>query len=227
MRGPRHSAGLPATLLAGCVLALGACGDDDEGAANTTASEEGCAEVDAPAPKDASFDRPEKVLSRGEQATAVVETSCGKFEISLDTKLAPKTTNSFAFLAEQGFYDDTLFHRIATDFVIQGGDPKQDGTGGPGYSVTEPPPADTEYLNGTVAMAKTGVEPPGTSGSQFFVVTAPADSGIPTPDYALLGEVSDGEDVVAAIGDLGDPASGQTGTPLQPVVIESVTIEHR
>jgi peptidyl-prolyl cis-trans isomerase B (cyclophilin B) len=141
--------------------------------------------------------------------------------IELDTKGSPKTANSFAFLAEQGFYDGTVFHRIAPGFVIQGGDPKGDGTGGPGYSVTEAPPQDTTYAKGLVAMAKTAVEPPGTSGSQFFVVTAPADAGLP-PDYAVLGEVTEGTDVVEAIGELGDPATEQ---PLQPVTIDSVTIE--
>ena len=91
--------------------------------------------------------------------------------------------------------------------MIQGGDPLGTGRGGPGYSVDEPPPSDAEYTRGTVAMAKTAVEPPGRSGSQFFVVTA-ADAGLP-PDYALLGEVSSGEDVVDRIAELGDPASGE------------------
>jgi peptidyl-prolyl cis-trans isomerase B (cyclophilin B) len=208
-------------LLALCAVLLVACGDDDEdSAAPETTAEAPCAEVEAPAPKDERFDAPERVLQRGEPATATVQTSCGSFEIELDTKGSPKTANSFAFLAEQGFYDGTVFHRIAPGFVIQGGDPKGDGTGGPGYSVTEPPPQDTTYSRGLVAMAKTAVEPPGTSGSQFFVVTAPADAGLP-PDYAVLGEVIEGMDVVEAIGGLGDPASEQ---PLQTVTIESVTI---
>ena len=102
-----------------------------------------------------------------------------------------------------------MFHRIAPGFVIQGGDPKGSdpqvaGTGGPGYSVTEAPAQNTVYAKGLVAMAKTAVEPPGASGSQFFVVTAPADAGLP-PDYAVLGEVTEGIDVVEAIGELGDP----------------------
>jgi peptidyl-prolyl cis-trans isomerase B (cyclophilin B) len=220
---------LLALVAAALALALlGACGDDDDdGASETTTTAAGaageCAEVETPAPKDVRFDKPEQALSPGEKATAVVETSCGTFEIKLDTKNAPKTANSFAFLAEEGFYDGTAFHRIVPGFVIQGGDPTGSGSGGPGYSVDEAPPADTSYLKGSVAMAKTAVEPPGRSGSQFYVVTA-ADAGLP-PDYALLGQVVEGIDVVEAIGDLGDPASGQEGAPTQPVTIESVTIE--
>ena len=106
--------------------------------------------------------------------------------------------------------------------MIQGGDPLGTGMGGPGYSVDEPPPANAEYTKGTVAMAKTAAEPPGRSGSQFFVVTA-ADAGLP-PDYALLGEVSSGMDVVERIASLGDPASGQTGTPLATVVIRTIAV---
>jgi peptidyl-prolyl cis-trans isomerase B (cyclophilin B) len=218
MRAPRPRLLAPLAL---CAVLLVACGDDEEdSAAPATTAEGECAEVEAPAPKDEKFDAPELVLRRGKPAAATVQTSCGSFVIELDTKGSPKTANSFAFLAEQGFYDDTVFHRIAPGFVIQGGDPKGDGTGGPGYSVTEAPPQDTTYATGLVAMAKTAVEPPGASGSQFFVVTAPADAGLP-PDYAVLGEVTEGIEVVEAIGELGDPATEQ---PLQTVTIDSVTI---
>lgn len=214
------------TALVAAVVIVMVGGDDEEGSGSTasTAADGECAEVEAPEPKDASFDNPDEVLEPGAEATAVVETSCGTFEIALDTENSPKTANSFAFLAEEGFYDDTVFHRIAPGFVIQGGDPQgtgpQPGGGGPGYSVTEAPPQDTSYTRGLVAMAKTEVEPPGTSGSQFFVVTAPADAGLP-PDYAVLGEVSEGLDVVEAISELGD-ASEQ---PTQTVTVDSVSIE--
>ena len=207
-------------LLALCTALLVACGDDDEDSTTTSASAGECAEVEAPTPKDEKFRHPELVLKRGEPAIATVETSCGSFVIELDTKGSPKTANSFAFLAEEGFYDGTSFHRIAPGFVIQGGDPQGTGTGGPGYSVTEPPPEDTTYARGLVAMAKTAVDPPGTSGSQFFVVTAPADAGLP-PDYAVLGRVTEGMDVVETISRLGDPA---TEKPLQTVTIDSIAI---
>jgi peptidyl-prolyl cis-trans isomerase B (cyclophilin B) len=214
----------PAAILAGVLAALmlAACGDDESPstASTTTAAAGECAQVEAPPAKNDKFKKPEQVLTKGEPATATVETSCGSFAIALDTENSPKTANSFAFLAEQGFYDGTIFHRIAPGFVIQGGDPTGTGNGGPGYTVVEPPPQDTTYSKGLVAMAKTAVEPPGASGSQFFVVTAPADAGLP-PDYAVLGEVSEGADVVAAIGKLGDP----TEQPTQVVTIDGVTID--
>ena len=105
--------------------------------------------------------------------------------------------------------------------MIQGGDPTGEGTGGPGYYVDEPPPANTAYTKGVVAMAKSAAEPPGRSGSQFYVVTG-ADAGLP-PDYAVVGKIVDGEDTVSAIEDLG--VAGSDGPPSQPVVIEKAKLE--
>ncbi len=186
---------------------------------STTASANDCKQVAAPKPKQISLAAPKQTIKKGEKLTAVVETSCGTFEIALDTTRAPKTANSFAYLADKGFYDNLTFHRIAPGFVIQGGDPLGNGTGGPGYSVNEKPPANLSYTKGIVAMAKSSAEPPGRSGSQFFVVTAP-DAGLP-PDYALLGRVSKGYDVVARIGALGTPAE----KPRQTVLIDKITIQ--
>lgn len=180
---------------------------------------EGCEEVEAPQPKTVSFKAPKQVLAKGEKATAVVKTSCGSFEIALDTERAPKTANSFAFLAEEGFYDELTFPRIVPEFVIQGGSPENTTNGGPGYSIVEKPPANLAYTKGVVAMAKSGAEPPGTSGSQFFVVTG-ADAALP-PEYALVGKVSTGMGTVERIGELGTPAE----TPKQTVLIDAVTIE--
>jgi len=185
----------------------------------TAANADRCKQVEVPQPKTVSFKKPDQVLEAGKPATAVVKTSCGTFEIALDTKRAPKTANSFAFLAEEGFFDELIFHRVAPGFVIQGGDPEGTGTGGPGYSVDEKPPANLAYTKGVVAMAKSSAEPPGRSGSQFFVVTAP-DAGLP-PEYALVGKVSEGYSVVAKIDALGTPEE----TPKQTVLIEEVTIE--
>jgi peptidyl-prolyl cis-trans isomerase B (cyclophilin B) len=179
----------------------------------------GCKKVEAPPPKHVHLKAPKQTVKPGEELTAVVQTSCGSFDIALDTKRAPKTTNSFAFLAGQGFYDDLTFHRIAPGFVIQGGDPLGNGTGGPGYSVVEKPPSNLSYTKGTVAMAKSSAEPPGSSGSQFFVVTAP-DAGLPA-EYALVGKVSKGYPVVTRIEKLGTPAE----KPKQTVLIEKITIE--
>jgi peptidyl-prolyl cis-trans isomerase B (cyclophilin B) len=194
-------------------------GGDDDDSTTAAASTDGCEQVEIPAPKQVSFKAPKEVLKKGEEATAVVETSCGTFEIALDTERAPKTANSFAFLAEEGFYDDLSFHRIVPEFVIQGGDPEGTGSGGPGYSVEEKPPANLAYTKGVVAMAKSSAEPPGTSGSQFYVVTG-ADAGLP-PEYALVGKVDEGLDVVERIGNLGTSSE----KPKQPVLIKSITIE--
>ena len=133
------------------------------------------------------------------------ETSCGSFTVDLDTERAPDAAASLVALARDGFFDDTIFHRIVPDFVIQGGDPTQTGSGGPGYSTVDAPPAGSKYVKGVMAMAKTAVEAPGTSGSQFFVVTGD-DVGLPA-EYAIVGEVSQGIDTVERIGALGGPTS--------------------
>lgn len=205
-------------LVVGIVLVTGGGGDSQA----DVAAVDGCREVEEPAAKTVDLEAPApgQVVARGQAASAVVETSCGSFTIELDTERAPKTANSFAYLAEQGVFDGTRFHRIVDDFVIQGGDPQGTGTGGPGYSVREAPPRNLAYEPGVVAMAKTASEPAGTSGSQFFVVTGSGGASL-TPDYALVGEVSDGMDVVRRIGGLGDAGEQPTKT----VVIDSVTIE--
>ncbi|HEX6687047.1 MAG TPA: peptidylprolyl isomerase [Solirubrobacterales bacterium] len=187
---------------------------------STAASTGGCKQVEAPKPKTVSFKAPKQTVQPDETLTAVVATSCGSFDIALDAKRAPKTVNSFVFLSEEGFYDDLTFHRVAPEFVIQGGDPLGTGTGGPGYSVDEKPPANLAYTKGVVAMAKSSAEPPGRSGSQFFVVLS-ADAGLP-PEYALVGKVDKGFDVVEQIAKLGNP---ETGKPKQTVLIESISIE--
>jgi cyclophilin family peptidyl-prolyl cis-trans isomerase len=172
--------------------------------------------VAQPAPKQVQLSRPTATLNG--PATATVRTSCGSFAIALDVQRAPKTASSFAYLARQGVYDDTFFHRIVPGFVIQGGDPTGTGSGGPGYFIDERPPRALSYTRGIVAMAKSAAEPPGRSGSQFFVVTVP-DAGL-TPDYALVGRVSSGFDVVQRIEQLGTAS----GAPKAPVVIRRVTV---
>jgi peptidyl-prolyl cis-trans isomerase B (cyclophilin B) len=149
-----------------------------------------------------------------------VETNCGSFTIALDVEKAPNTAASLVALARSGFYDGTVFHRIVPNFVIQGGDPTATGNGGPGYSTIDRPPGTVRYTRGVVAMAKTQEAPAGTAGSQFFVVTG-ADSGL-LPDYAYVGRVSKGLDVVERIGRLGDPSSEH---PTQPVVIAHVAVQ--
>jgi peptidyl-prolyl cis-trans isomerase B (cyclophilin B) len=217
-----------AAVIVGVILISRSGGSDDKGKSDTTASAgketgaNGCKKVKDPGPKEETLKapKPEQAVKKGEEATAVVETNCGTFKIALDTTRAPKTANSFAYMAEEGFYDDLIFHRIVPEFVIQGGDPEGVGTGGPGYKVVEKPPANLAYTKGVVAMAKSETEPPGTSGSQFYVVTG-ADAGLP-PEYALVGKVSEGLDVVEKIGNV--PVNGET--PKETVLIEKMTIEH-
>ncbi len=219
---------VPTLLLLILALSLAACGGSDEPEASGTtgatteepsSSEDGCANVEQPATKpDGGEKAPTESLDPGTTYELVVETTCGDFTIRLDPTLAPKTTASLVALAESGFYDDTTFHRVVPGFVIQGGDPTASGTGGPGYTTVDPPPTDTQYTTGTVAMAKGPADPAGTSGSQFFVVTAP-DAGLP-PDYAVIGKVTKGMETVSAIEALG---LGD-GPPGKPVVIEKVTV---
>lgn len=193
------------------------CGGDSTTTATVGAN--GCKEVEKPESKHVKLPAPKQTVKRGEKLTAVVQTSCGSFEIALDTKQAPKTANSFAYLADEGFYEDLTFHRVVSGFVIQGGDPLGTGTGGPGYSIVEPPPENASYTKGVVAMAKSSAEPPGSSGSQFFVVTS-VDTGLP-PEYALVGKVSKGYETVTRIDSLATPSE----KPKQTVLIEKITIE--
>ena len=161
-------------------------------------------------------------LDDGQTHSILVKTNKGDFTFDLATKTSPCTTASFAGLVDKGFFDGLTFHRIVPGFVIQGGDPEGNGSGGPGYSVVDKPPADTTYEKGLVAMAKTQTDPSGTSGSQFFVVTSNGVS-LP-PDYAVLGHVTDGMDVVEAIGKLGNP-SDAAGTPTEKVTIDKMELK--
>jgi peptidyl-prolyl cis-trans isomerase B (cyclophilin B) len=217
-------------LLAVCAVLLAGCGGgDDKGDATATPEsaqsvqdETGCQAVSDPGPKDVGkLPKPKEKLSASKTYVATVSTNCGDFEITLDSKRAPKTGGSFKYLADKGFFDNTKFHRVEGDFVIQGGDPNGDGTGGPGYSVVEAPPSDLTYSRGVVAMAKTQIEAPGTSGSQFFVVTA-EDTPLP-PEYALLGTVSKGQETVDKIAAV--PVNGST--PIDPVVIRQIKVTER
>ncbi len=164
---------------------------------------------------------PTPTLVDGKDNIVTFKTSEGSFAITLDTKRAPATANSVAYLTKKGFYDGLNFHRVVPDFVIQGGDPNGDGTGGPGYSVTEAPPGDLTYTRGIVAMAKGGADAPGASGSQFFVVSA-ADVGLP-PEYALVGKVTKGLGTVDKITALGEG----DGPPRKEVKITSAKLNAR
>jgi cyclophilin family peptidyl-prolyl cis-trans isomerase len=146
--------------------------------------------------------KPTGVLARGRHYAVTFVTNCGSFTIAIDQAESPHATASFVALAQRGFFDHTIFHRIVPGFVIQGGDPTGTGTGGPGYLTVDPPPASAAYLLGVVAMAKTSSQANGTAGSQFFVVTE-ANANLP-PQYAIIGKVSAGIGVVDHIGQLGN-----------------------
>lgn len=207
-------------LLALALIALAAagCGGGDDEATAPASGE--CESVEAPAPREPEArEAPADPVTAGTSYSLALETSCGTFTVALDTRRAPETTASLVALARDGYFDDTVFHRIVPGFVIQGGDPTQTGGGGPGYSTVDVPPPGSKYVKGVVAMAKAPTEPPGASGSQFFVVTG-ADAGLPA-EYAIVGEVTEGLDVVERIGELGDPTTEQ---PTQPVVIKTVIV---
>ncbi|MGH2767896.1 MAG: peptidylprolyl isomerase, partial [Actinomycetota bacterium] len=158
-------------------------------------------------------------LNRSKTYTATVETSCGAITVELADDERPQTVNSFVSLARSGFYDGLTFHRVKGDFVVQGGDPAGNGTGGPGYNVTEAPAAGTKYPRGTVAMAKGGVEPAGTFGSQFFFVSGAEGEALP-PLYAMLGRVRDGIEVLDRVEAV--PVEGER--PLQTIYIVKISI---
>ena len=186
------------------------------GADGSTAEADSCRQVAAAAPKDEQLPAPDASSPTAKGVT--FDTSCGSFTVEFDPD-SPKTAASMQYLVEKGFYDGLGFHRVVPGFVIQGGDPRGDGSGGPGYSVTEAPPKDTKYTKGVVAMAKSQAEAPGTSGSQFFVVTG-ADAQLP-PDYAVVGKVTDGLDTVDRISALG---VADNVPPKMPIVIDSASL---
>lgn len=150
-----------------------------------------------------------------------LETNKGTIEVEFFPEDAPNTVNNFVCLAEDGYYDQTPFHRIVKGFVIQGGDPTGTGSGGPGYKFADEPIA-RDYERGTLAMANAG---PNTNGSQFFIVLDDLRGKLPK-NYTIFGRVTEGQDVVAAIADTRTVAgrSGENSTPTEPITLEKVTI---
>jgi cyclophilin family peptidyl-prolyl cis-trans isomerase len=223
-------------------LAVGACGGDDSESSGLTAptatsiagtptTQSGgdvetatvaCPPEDGAGEPTREFDAaPPDCLEPGKVYEAVVTTNKGEFVITIDRESAPVAANNFVFLARNGYYDDTVCHRIIPGFVVQCGDPTATGTGGPGYTIVDEPPAPGQYRIGSVAMAKTLA--PDSAGSQFFVITGPDGASLP-PEYALFGEVTAGlETAVVAMAAAGSP----TGTPTEPVEIQSIRIVQR
>ena len=196
-----------------------------QSAAAATTSSLACSNVSKPAPRAAAKLKPPAArLDPAKRWSLTFRTSCGTFVVLLLPRTSPRATASLVALAHKRFFDGTIFHRIVPGFVIQGGDPTQSGAGGPGYTTVDTPAPSTRYVTGVVAMAKTGSEPRGAAGSQFFVMTGPAPTL--SPDYAVVGRVTSGLAVVERIGRLGDPAD-PNGTPTKVVVIERVTVATR
>jgi peptidylprolyl isomerase len=163
---------------------------------------------------------PEMVIDPTKRYTAEIDTSMGTMVVALDPIAAPKTVNSFVFLARDGFYDGVIFHRVIQGFVLQGGDPEGSGRGGPGYRFEDELPKKGMYEIGSLAMANAG---PNTNGSQFFVISGPNGVSLP-PSYSLFGKVVKGLDVVDAIEKV---PTGAADRPKTDVVINTITVtEH-
>ena len=152
--------------------------------------------------------------------TATVDTSAGAMTLELFAAEAPLTVNNFVFLAREGFYQDCQFHRVIKDFMIQGGCPKGDGTGGPGYQFQDEP-VTRRYVKGTLAMANAG---PNTNGSQFFIVHG-NDVGLP-PNYTIFGMLTAGAAVLDTLANAPVQRSrgGEPSSPTERLVINNITI---
>jgi cyclophilin family peptidyl-prolyl cis-trans isomerase len=153
-------------------------------------------------------------LAPGQTRTVEIKTSKGSITLEIDGSLSPIAAGNFVALIECHFYDGVVFHRVVPGFVIQGGDPKGTGAGGPGYTIDDEP-VTTTYHRGTVAMARTPAAH--SEGSQFFIVLA--DSASFAPTYAILGEVTAGMDTVDAIA-----AAADGEIPSHPIAMDAVSV---
>jgi len=162
---------------------------------------------------------PETIIDQSKTYIVILRTTAGDITIALNAKATPVTANNFVWLAKKNFYDNTIFHRVIKGFMIQGGDPKGDGAGGPGYQFKDEP-FTGEYVRGTVAMANAG---PNTNGSQFFIMHA--DYPLPK-NYVIFGQVAKGLDVVdkIAAAPVEMSSSGEQSKPVNPVKVNSVEI---
>jgi peptidyl-prolyl cis-trans isomerase B (cyclophilin B) len=160
-----------------------------------------------------------KPASTGDLPLVTLETSEGNIVIEMDTENAPKAAGRFIDHVEAGTYDGLTFHRIIPGFVIQGGDPAGNGTGGTDSSVVGETPTDG-YPVGSLAAAKTATDPPGTFDIQFFITTGPQGEQLP-PEYARFGKVVEGMDVVTKIENV---ETGPGDVPVEPVTINKATV---
>ena len=223
------------SLAVGLVLLLGllaACGDGgkvtvtfEPAVTPTAAAAQTSTPAPAPAPADTERTRmqwnspPEMVIDPEKRYFATLRTNKGVVEVELFPKETPIAVNNFIFLARQGFYDGTPFHRVIKGFMVQGGDPTGKGTGGPGYRFDDEP-ITRDYLRGTLAMANAG---PNTNGSQFFIMHQ--NYALPK-NYIIFGQATDGLDVVDAMANtpVKSSSSGERSVPTEPLILESVEI---
>ena len=158
---------------------------------------------------------PEMVIDLAKTYRATLDTNHGEIVIEFDAERSPQTVNNFVFLANDGFYDGVIFHRVIENFMIQGGDPTGTGRGGPGYRFRDEIEGAGEYSRGTVAMANAG---PNTNGSQFFICHT--DVGLPH-SYTIFGSVVSGMEAVDSIA---NSPTDRNDRPHDDVVIEKVTV---
>lgn len=165
---------------------------------------------------------PKMEIDKTKTYTATLKTSQGDIIIKLNADKTPVTVNNFVSLAKKGFYDGTVFHRVIKGFMIQGGDPKGDGTGGPGYRFDDEK-FDGEYTRGTIAMANAG---PNTNGSQFFIMHA--DYDLPK-NYVIFGSVEKGIEVVDKIAEskVQIGASGEESDPVEKTTVQGIEVEEK
>jgi peptidyl-prolyl cis-trans isomerase B (cyclophilin B) len=196
-------------MMVGLVLVVAGCGSSSKPAASTSTT----------TATTATATTCKAAVPLGSVAT--IDTNFGCIVVALDTAHAPKAAGRFASLAKSGFYNGLTFHRVVPDFVIQGGDPKGDGTGGSGKQpVVGEVPTDG-YPIGSLAAAKTGADPNGTFDCQFFIVTGQQGARLPN-EYARFGHVVTGMDVAKKIESLAPPEGD--GPPTQKVTITKITI---
>lgn len=163
---------------------------------------------------------PPMTIDPNKQYFATIETSQGNIKLQLLPKDAPETVNSFVFLSREGFYDGLTFHRVIKDFMIQGGDPKGNGTGGPGYEFKNEN-SSAKFTKGLLAMANAG---PNTNGSQFFITTTDKDLSFLNGQYTIFGKVVEGQDVADKISMV---PTNPGDKPVEPVIINKITIEEK
>ena len=171
-------------------------------------------------PKPVTKSEPQKMqIDTNKQYEATLKTELGDIVIELNVKQTPITVNNFITLSKKDFYNNTIFHRVIKGFMIQGGDPKGDGTGGPGYTIPDELGSGNKNNKGTISMANAG---PDTGGSQFFINLV--DNNFLDDKHAVFGNVTKGMDVVEAIEKV---KTGQNDRPVDAVTIQTVTITEK